>query len=321
MNYVQALLNSDVKINLNEVVSQNKDVITSKLNLEMNNIELIATRLGDRLAMQNQPSDAAMLKEFEDLIAIEDHDEYFIANADGVGYLTDDNIVDISGRKYYRSVMEGFPNISDRLVSRKDGTEIFIISVPLKVNNQIIGSVQKFYSVQEMYDLCSLSLFSAKGYMTIINSDGYVLISTQYKEYNQEMDNYFRLLYSQGNQSESTTLENDINNNKEGFMETVSDGEKVFSAYTPIEGIYDWYLITSVANSAVSPNGTLVIRMFYFILSVIILVFGCSMFYFFYYKNKQQNNLKKVAFVDNITQGRTFTKFVVDFQEIMRHPT
>ena len=38
MRYVQNLLNSDVKINLVEIVTQNKDAITSRLMMNVNSI-------------------------------------------------------------------------------------------------------------------------------------------------------------------------------------------------------------------------------------------------------------------------------------------
>ena len=47
MGRVQNLLNSDTKINLTEIVTQNKDVITSKLMLEVNNLDLAAKQLAD----------------------------------------------------------------------------------------------------------------------------------------------------------------------------------------------------------------------------------------------------------------------------------
>ena len=42
MRYVQNLLYSDVRINLTEVVTQNKDVVTSKLKVEVNNLDNVS---------------------------------------------------------------------------------------------------------------------------------------------------------------------------------------------------------------------------------------------------------------------------------------
>mgnify|MGYP000217111055 CR=1 FL=1 len=47
MRYVQNLLYSDVQINLTEVVTQNKDVVTSKLKVEVNNLDNVSKQLTD----------------------------------------------------------------------------------------------------------------------------------------------------------------------------------------------------------------------------------------------------------------------------------
>ena len=49
MRYVQNLLNSDVKINLVEIVTQNKDAITSRLMMNVNSLDITANKLSDRL--------------------------------------------------------------------------------------------------------------------------------------------------------------------------------------------------------------------------------------------------------------------------------
>ena len=49
MRYVQNLLNSDVKINLAEIVTQNKDAITSRLMMNVNSLDITANKLADKL--------------------------------------------------------------------------------------------------------------------------------------------------------------------------------------------------------------------------------------------------------------------------------
>ncbi|WP_303216357.1 putative bifunctional diguanylate cyclase/phosphodiesterase [Bilophila wadsworthia] len=76
-------------------------------------------------------------------------------------------------------------------------------------------------------------------------------------------------------------------------------------------------MITSVPNNAVSPNGNTVISIFYFILFVIVVIFTSSLTYFLWYKNKQRAQLEKIAFVDTVTLGDTYNKFLVDAQGIL----
>lgn len=318
MNYVRSLLNNDVEINLTEIVTQNKDTITSKLTLELNNISLIATQITDHLdddSVKNNQS----IKEIFLNYGLDESDvgTVFVADQEGKAYFKNREIIDIAGRSYYKLSMEGKQNVSDRVISRLDGTEVFIMSVPMVKDEKIIGCVQKMFSPQEMYDLCSISMFSSQGYMNIVNSEGYVLISSQFTDYNQEHTNFYRLLYSEGNKTESEKLKQNIENETEGFMETIEDGKKIFSAYTPIEGIHDWFIITSVSNDAVSPNGNIIFKMFYIILMGIVLFFTIMLLYIFYTKRKQQLKLEQIAFVDTVTQGHSFTKFLVNTEEVL----
>ena len=318
MNLVQSLLKSDSKITLTEVVTQNKDVITSKLNLEMNNVNNIAKSFALHIQVEGVSEDNLRLA-LKDVLDGRDENRVFAATMEGTAISLHEDNINVSGRKYFITSLEGNPNISDKLIARNDGSDIFVISVPMKINDVIVGTIQRTYSLQEMYDLCTLSLFSSKGTMDIINKDGYIMISSEADKYNTAKDNYYRLLYGAGNAKESTKLEKNIRKDKDGFMEVYVNGEDSFMTYTPIEGIHDWYLVTSVAKTAISPNGNIVIRMFYIILVFIVLVFGISMFYFIYLKNKQQAKIEQIAFIDPITKGDSYTKFQVDFKEIIEH--
>lgn len=316
MGYVQQLLYSDVRINLTEVVSQNRDVITSKLMLEVNNLDLLGKQLLDKLSNADDADTAKREAFFAFADEIGD-DRICWSSAEGIALFPDGQEINISGRRYFQRAMEGVQNISDRTVSRRDGKDIFVISVPMYSGSQIVGSVQKQYTPEEMYALCSISLFSQQGYMYIINSDGYILINSQSGVYNRESDNYYHMAYLE-NPEASKRLETDIRNEKSGFTEMVIEGKRMFSAYTPIDQIDDWFLISSVATNAVSPNASVVILLFYIILLTVVIFFTLIMLYLLHQKHKQHLRLEHVAFVDTVTGGDTYTKFTVDLQEILR---
>ena len=316
MNYVQYLLELDTKINLTEIVTQNKNVITSRLMLEVNNLDLVAKQVEERFAQAKESTREAKSEIFMRLVEEKGEDKLSWADQNGLALFWNGQQIDISGRRYFRRAMEGIQNISERTVSRMNGEDIFVICVPMRKDGVVIGSIQKQYTPQEIYDLCSVSLFSEKGHMYIINSEGYILLSSEQDKYNRESDNYFRLIYVTDSEG-SKRLENDIKNGTPGFIETVIDGNKTFSAYTPIDQVYDWYLISSVDTSAVSPNANIVIKLFYCVLIVVVLFFACIMFYYLTLKRRQQANLEQIAFVDTVTNGDTLTKFRFDMQNLL----
>lgn len=312
MRHVQELLNSDVRINLKEIVTQNKDAITSRLMMNLNSLHLLASKVSDSMTGA-QAQDIEHARHTLNRLAVEERGaKLYLADGDGVVYFPNGKRIDVVGRSYYRLAITGVANISDKLVSRYDGKEVYIISVPLYYKDTIVGTIQKAILQDEMYSLCALSLFSAQGNIYMVNSDGYTILHSTHEFCAQSSDNYFRDLFASGNPEASRKIQEDISHKRDGFIEATMGGQKSFSAYTAIDKIHDWYLITSVPTDVVSPNAKTVIDLFFIILFVIVFIFSSSIIYFLWYKNVQRANLEKIAFVDPVTRGDTYAKFTVD---------
>lgn len=318
MWYVQVLLMQDVRINLTEIVTQNKDVINSKLLIELNNLETVAQQISERALTQNKSDNETIRNILLDYA--EQYDDTMLCWSDSEGNATygTGEQVNIAGRKYFQLAIAGKQNISERTVSRLNGDDIFVISVPLVYNKEIIGTVQRQYTPEEMYDLCTLSLFSQKGTMHIINSDGYVLISSQAAQNLQEASNYYRMVF-ESDPKASQEIERNIRQNKSGFIEMKLGGQNIFSSYTPIEELHDWFLITSINRDAIIPNANIVVKMFYVILFVVVLCFSASTFYLSRLRKKQQDKLEKLAFIDPITNDMSYTKFAIEVGDFLRN--
>lgn len=321
MQKAQSMLYTDAEINLNEIVTQNKDVITGRISIEANNLRLAGSQITEPIKDKSEVDMEELRSAFISYIENGGDTRLYIADKNGQAYFPDGTELDISGRNYYKLALEGAMNISDKVVSRTTGEDVYIISIPLYVNNGIVGTMQKQYTTQEMRDMCAVSLFSNQGYTNIINSDGYVIVSSANDGYNNESVNYYRMLYSQGNTKEAEKLEADIREDRDGMIATTVNGVPTLSVYTGIEDLHDWYLITSVATSAVSSNANDVIMMFYVILIFVVAAFTFLIFYFMRYKNKQQMELRRIAFVDSLTGGNTINKFETDIKELLDENT
>lgn len=104
-----------------------------------------------------------------------------------------------------------------------------------------------------MNELFAASLFSSKGYMYVINSEGYIIPHTKHINCALKSDNYFRDVYEYGNVEAVRKWKMTLKPIKaSGFMEMWSQWWKTFSAYTPIEQVHDWYLVTSVPTDVTS---------------------------------------------------------------------
>ena len=84
MRYVQNLLNSDVKINLVEIVTQNKDAITSRLMMNVNSLDITANKLSDRLKAEESSGKLKTQDLIEQYAKENNTDDLFTANRDGM---------------------------------------------------------------------------------------------------------------------------------------------------------------------------------------------------------------------------------------------
>ncbi|MEG0076821.1 bifunctional diguanylate cyclase/phosphodiesterase [Anaerorhabdus sp.] len=314
MSYAQNLLNDDIETNLKEIVEQNKDVINNNLSSEVNSLSIVAKQLAERYSQQE---DVPLEQSFMEYTLQNNETQLFLALPNGSAFLPSGTTIDVTGRQYFRLSMAGESNISDRLLSRWDGQVLYVISAPILYKDEVIGTIQKQFSLEQMYALCSTSIYSDAGYTYIINGDGYIVISSQDEDYTPESDNLYRLLYSD-NPEQTRSLQKGIEDKTTGFIKLKYKGSDVYATYTPLDKVYDWYLVSSIKTNAVLPNVRTVVKIFYAVLLVLFIGFLISTSYFFFSKRAQERKLKKLAFIDSVTGLDTFTKFQFDIQNIFQ---
>lgn len=317
MNHIQTLLNNDVRVNLTEIVTQNKDIIKGRIDSELSALHIKSTQIVDEASRFGEVNDENLNEAFQTYATSHSLQDIFIAHANGVAYFNDAATMDIKGRQYFKDALAGNSNISEKLISRKTGEEVFIVSVPIMFEGEIVGTIHKTFTNPKMQELLAVSLYSSQGYIYMINSEGYILYHSDHPDCHRGSDNYYRDLYEQGAPDESKVLSTDIQANKTGFLETNLDSGAYFAAYTPLEGLYDWYIVSSVKTEAVMYNSSIVVQIFYGILIFIVLFFAILASIFWSYKNRQQRRLLEIAFVDNVTKGDTVNKFIMELQQLL----
>ncbi|MBR3663291.1 MAG: EAL domain-containing protein [Desulfovibrio sp.] len=315
MRHTQDLLASDARLNLTEITKQNREGIAKNINLELNNQQLDARNLSSKL--QGDQIDAYEMNIA--LMALHGlgSQDLFVASRDGTVYIgLDEKAYDVSDRQYFRRARSGKPNISNMLEDKSNGDKVFISSVPIYLQNKVIGTLQKRYLPQELYAIIVPPLFSAEGRSYIISPDGTIIISSQ--DDNSASRNLFLELNIYDDSESKKQLRADISQGKSGvFISETDDGRKIFSAYQKIKIAHDWILVTSIDMEAISPHARQIIHQFYIILLALCLVFGVTIFYIINLKQKERQELERLAFDDPITGGYTFNKLVASLPNII----
>ena len=133
MRHVQNLLYSDVNIHLSEVINQNKEVITNKLKLEINNLNFISYLIEEEIKKEEiknneKINDETIKKIFLKYYKSKNNKDVYFSNKRGEAVFLN-KVIDISGRNYFKLSIQGINNISERIISRDNGEDMFIINI------------------------------------------------------------------------------------------------------------------------------------------------------------------------------------------------
>lgn len=114
------------------------------------------------------------------------------------------------------------------------------------------GIAQKGRLLSELCDEFSLSFYQNTGFSYIVNGQGDILIRPKHKNSNRTFSNIFDVITLNGNSLEDVNdFKTRLSNHEKGVMRfQFSDEEHIF-AFTAINSIEGWYLISIIPNSVV----------------------------------------------------------------------
>ena len=114
------------------------------------------------------------------------------------------------------------------------------------------GIVQKGRLVSELSDEFSLSFYQNTGFSYIVNGQGDILIRSKHKNSNHTFSNIFDVITINGNDIEDVDeFKEKLSNHEKGVMRFHFSGEEYIFAFTAINSIQDWYLISIIPNAVV----------------------------------------------------------------------
>ncbi|KGM96321.1 hypothetical protein Z968_06740 [Clostridium novyi A str. 4552] len=174
--------------------SQAKDLISSLINSEQRQVELMAQNkciieatklrniIPDESFFKQNRSEYIQANKFleQQFKNMELHEHLFVAGLDGVTFQDSHeknlNVLNVRDRKYFKDALNGQPSISDTIISRVDGRSIIVLSAPIKdENGKIIGVLAD--SVYAEYFTKSLKnvKIAKTGYAYLVDKTGLVL--------------------------------------------------------------------------------------------------------------------------------------------------
>lgn len=107
-------------------------------------------------------------------------------DTDGNAYLTSGQIIDVSDRAYFKKALAGERAISDIIISKADGTLIFVYAVPIFENNEVTGIVVAVGDASKLSEYLASSDRYEHAKSIVVEPSGKIVASTDVNDVFEE---------------------------------------------------------------------------------------------------------------------------------------
>ncbi|MEG0314814.1 MAG: EAL domain-containing protein [Erysipelotrichaceae bacterium] len=205
-------------------------------------------------------------------------------------------------------------------IHRKTGVKAFTVGTPIiNENNEPIGVLMEAIVDKEFFDLLSTKHFDNQGQVSLVDSDGNIIVHEQGKEMIFDKPNIFESLSTSSNlnETELKDIEADFALNGSNNFEYRINGVNYYTSYMPIK-YNNWKVAVTFPISAMQNSGKDFIYSTAFICFAIIIAFVSLVAYILYIQKKHNNKLEKIAYVDGITGLDNWNAFKIKAKENFR---
>ncbi len=218
------------------------------------------------------------------------------------------NISDISFQ--YQPVLAGDTVISDRIEDWLDGEPIIIYAVPVYGETAVEAVLFATYAVHDFMELLSVETFNGEGYSYVVKQNGDIIVDSSHPK-GLEFTNIFDTVIESdaSNKEACAKMQADMAGGGSGDIEFFNEETK-YMQYTPLD-INDWYLLNIIPNQTIDHSTNLIMGYTYALCLIVIIVIITAIGLFLNSRKKDQTKYDHLLYVDPITGGNSYTKFVL----------
>ena len=233
--------------------SANQQIITiqTKLNSQMNQLQLYS-RSFENIDMNDYNAVKNILNSTE---GFGDFKRISVATETGRVINNDNTMAEnILQKDYFIDAMKGNASVSENANIDEDGEEVFIFSVPIYQQNEVIGVLMGTCNKSDLEEILSEKLFGGNGAFYIVGDNGKILLNNSKLKDLERHTSYFDFIesvqFEDGSSKEK--VKDDFAAHRKNIIQYTIKLEKKVAVYQPI-GIHNWYLV-SVVNSRYITN-------------------------------------------------------------------
>ncbi|AOR22313.1 GGDEF domain-containing protein [Clostridium taeniosporum] len=309
-------------IEVNQVITKgNKSVMVKA---SENNSMFINYNLKDNIQYMKQISGILnKLNDFKkddimNFLKLEEKKDFLttgIVSNDGTLSCINGSISNINNKNYFKEWKKTNEDILRVDTDLKTGEKVFIYITSLFCNNKIQGAL---YGTLSFKDIEKAFISNSKFYQQvetyILDKNGHILIGSGQLLNILEDNNIF----SYNDLNDFEILKDDLTNEKDDSIFITLNKNKYILSYSKLNDFHEYYVLSLIDASNIHEKQYRITFLMTILASFIILIFLALLIYINLYRNKKEKLIKDIAFIDDITGGKTLTKFKMDLKELLQ---
>lgn len=304
INRIDSKLTELSKNNTLEITNQLQIYIEDKLSTKLEQTEAVADYIGNHLKYEKYFD----IREFSYLIRDKLFENLYMSNSRGEATSVKLENVDVSDREYFKKSLSGNCYISDPILHREDNENAIVYSVPIKIDDEIVGVLFTRNTIKEICEDLSLNSYSKKGSIYIVDRNGEIIATNKGDFLGENIKKNIKDI-------ESTQYKFKLENSG---VDTVKFNDKTdVVGYKKLNKMKDWYIVTSIPKTKAFYGMQELYRIIIIGAICIICIVICTSIYILKLKQRGKESIEKLAFEDSLTKISNYNKVIRDGQEFI----
>ncbi|MDD5020968.1 MAG: GGDEF domain-containing protein [Endomicrobiaceae bacterium] len=300
-------------LTLHEMTTQSATTLENEIKGKLN----ILTEMADNIAPDMTKNNiSTVLQRLKKTVDRHGFKKIAIAGQNGMSYSTDNAVVDVLDREYFKRGMIGLTTVTELLTDKYDGNEINVFSVPIHFKEKTIGILFAIYSSAELQKFLEVSIFDKTSSSYVVDVNGNIIINSP-RSSDQNVKNLFEDIITINENTKGNILEmkKNMNLGKAGYIK-FNHEKNQYVYYYPIN-MNNWYLLIIVPIETMDAMMDDVLEkgniLFLKILGLVVFLFLLILLI----QLKRKKELARIAYVDAVTGGDTYAKFCINVRKIL----
>lgn len=313
---LQSTLSEELTNYLTEVAKQNVKIVNTQLVGDINSLKSAAVLLRSQNTYERHKMNALMTEEAR----ANNFKRMGFALPNGMAFLSDGLLLDVSDKPYFKKAILGQPSVSDRFADAVDGEDIIVLAVPVMNEEHVQGVLFSTNTLDFYSKVLSVDSFEGTGYSLIIKANGDKVVASTDSGADPAITNIF---HHPANATLDTdhSMRNDLAAGKSGLRLYERKGSGLmFLNYTPM-GVNDWFLLSIVPAQHITAKTRQILILSLILCTTGVVIFSALLFYIMLTHKESREALYNVAYTDPVTGDGNWAKTQEDIRTLLHKHT